>query len=87
MTSRISRVQKVSSEFKLLACLLKTLGRCLARGLFSACAGFDQAADCISGLRTLLDPVINSTQVELDLGGISRGIVRAEVLEIGAVAL
>src|SRR6185369_1393955 len=81
MTSRI-RVQ--GSSFSLLT---RQSGRCLTRGLFSAGAGFDQPADRVSRLRTLLDPVVNSTQIEFDLGGISRWIIGAEVFEIGAVAL
>src|SRR5206468_12525321 len=53
---------------------------------FSFCGCFDQTADSVGRLCALLDPVVDPSQVQLDLGRIPRRIVGAKILQIRAVA-
>jgi hypothetical protein len=48
---------------------------------------FDQLTDCIGRLRALSEPIPNAVHIQLNLSGFPGGVVGAEILEIGTIAL
>src|SRR5687768_3807853 len=88
--SRIDPQQQVAGSARAPPGERKTLPRKPALGFGSRRlrfgVGFDQPSHRVGWLRAFFKPVTNTIGVELNLRRIARRIVRAQVLQIGAVA-